>query len=204
MAITQKEIDEPYIVRNGYVLLSDGSVAQIITDTLSSGVNRQIEKLNFDTANRLRVVADLGTAAVLSAGTANIGVVGTHQKLLAAMYADTVATLAAGATFTGTSRDTQVGAASPVAPFYAFGQFQVLAISDKTASLYIDESTDGTNWHTVYVQAGAAVADYAGSPATLYVASLNYKCTARFIRAVLKNTSGDTNTICKMWSRVIG
>jgi len=142
------------------------------------------------------------TMPALTAGTANIGVVGTHQKLLAAMYADTVATLAAAATFTSTARDTQVAA---TAPFLAFGEVQVLAISDKALSLYVDESVDSSAWHTVKVLAATDVVDYAGTPATLKVASLNYKPTARYVRLTIKNTEAtDANTICKMWSRVIG
>ena len=178
---------------------TSGGPAVRIADPAGTGALRQVEKMNFDVTNQLRVVF---VQPALTAGTATIGVVGSHQKLLAAMYADTVATLAAGATFTGTSRDTQVGT---TAPFLAFGTFRVRAISDKALSLYIDESTDGTTWHTMYVKAATDVIDYAGTPATLKVASLNYKPTARYVRLTIKNTEASAaNTICKMWSRVIG
>lgn len=170
-----------------------------IADPAGTGALRQVEKMNFDATNQLRVVF---VQPALVAGTATIGVVGSHQKLLAAMYADTVATLAAGATFTGTARDTQV---ATTAPYLAFGTFRVQALSDKALSLFIDESTDGTTWHTVYKKDATAVADYAGTPASLNVVNLDWNCTARFVRAVIKNTEASAaNTVCKMWSRVIG
>lgn len=170
-----------------------------IADPAGTGALRQVEKMNFDATNQLRVVF---VQPALVAGTATIGVVGSQQKLLAAMYADTVAILAAGATFTGTARDTQVAA---TAPFLSFGTFRVEAISDKALSLFINESTDGTTWHTVYKKDATAVADYAGTPASLNVVNLDWNCTARYVRAVIKNTeASDVNTICKMWSRVIG
>lgn len=170
-----------------------------IADPAGTGALRQVEKMNFDATNQLRVVF---VQPALVAGTATIGVVGSHQKLLAAMYADTVATLAAGATFTGTSRDTQV---STSAPYLAFGTFRVQALSDKALSLFIDESTDNSTWHTVYKKDATAVVDYAGTPASLNVVNLEWNCTARYVRAVIKNTEAiAANTVCKMWSRVIG
>lgn len=170
-----------------------------IADAAGTGALRQVEKMNFDATNQLRVAF---IQPSLPTGTANIGVVGLQQKLLAAMYADTVATLEAGSRFTGTARDTQV---STSAPYLAFGTFRVEAISDKALSLFIDESTDGTTWHTVYKKDATAVANYAETPVSLNVVNLDWNCTARYVRAVIKNTeASDVNTICKMWSRVIG
>ena len=197
MAITQKEIDEPYIIRNGYVLLSDGSVAQIIVDPSGSGALRQIEKLNFDNTNQLRVVF---VQPALVAGTANVGVVGTIQKLLANPYADTTTNLAAAAVYTGTLRNLQVGT---TAPYYYYGAFSVLTFSDKTGTLYIDESADGSNWTCVYSVNTSEVTDSDGTTKR-NVCNIEHKPTMRYARLKYKNTSGDTTTVLSITSRVIG
>lgn len=174
--------------------------AKRISNPLSAGPYRQLEKLIINqVTGELKVIASLSSTAALTASTATIGVVGTHQKLLAAMYADTTANLAASAVFTGTSRDTQVGTS---APYLAFGSFKVAVATDKAGSLYIEESTDGTTWAGMAKIDGASTEDSTG--ATKVVASTLYNPSARYVRLAWKNTSGDTTTFMRIWSRVIG
>lgn len=67
--------------------------------------------------------------------TANIG------TCAPGLYADTTTSLAASATYTGTSRDAGSTAAYQV--------FCARAFADQAGTLYIDDSTDGTTWRTV-------------------------------------------------------
>lgn len=197
MSITAKEIDEPYIIRNGYVLFNDGSIAQLISDPVGSGAMRQIEKMNFDTFNQLKVVQ---IQPALVAGTANIGVIGSLQKLLANPYTDTSANLAASAVYTGASRDLQIGT---TAPYYYYGGFSILTVSDKTGTLFVEESQDNTNWYCVYSVNTSIITDDVGG--TKNVASMDYKPTARYIRLKYKNTHAtDATTSLLVTSRVIG
>lgn len=67
--------------------------------------------------------------------TANIG------TCAPGLYADTTTSLAASATYTGTSRDAGSTAVYQV--------FCARAFADQAGTLYIDDSTDGTTWRTV-------------------------------------------------------
>lgn len=190
-------VDNSYVIRNGYILNPDGTVSAIVTDSSGNGYLRQIGKLNFDTANQLRVVF---TQPALVAGTANVGVVGTLQKLLSNPYTDTTSNLAASAVYTGTARDLQIGT---TAPFYYYGGFSVLTVSDKAGTLYFDESQDNTNWYCPFSVNTTAITDSDGTTIR-NVISYDYKPTARYVRLKYKNTSGDTTGLLFISSRVIG
>lgn len=73
-----------------------------------------------------------GTQPVSGTVTSNIGTSGL------VVYTDSATNLASGATFTGTSRD---GGATP-----AYNKFIVNAYANQAGTLYIEKSTDNTNW----------------------------------------------------------
>lgn len=73
-----------------------------------------------------------GTQPVSGTVTSNIGTSGL------VVYTDSATNLASGATFTGTSRD---GGATP-----AYNKFIVNAYANQAGTLYVEKSTDNTNW----------------------------------------------------------
>jgi hypothetical protein len=73
-----------------------------------------------------------GTQPVSGTVTANIGTSGLVT------YTDSTTNLAGAATFTGTSRD---AGATP-----AYNNFIVNAYANQAGTLYVEKSTDNTNW----------------------------------------------------------
>ncbi len=156
-----------------------------------------LDRITF-TGRSIQVVPTAAVAAVAS--TANIGVVGSQQKLLAAMYQDTTTNLGAGAVFTGTARDTQV---ATTAPYLAYGKFQVGVVSDLAGTVYIDASTNGTNWYPAIVPVALTTMTDSDGTTTRFVANVEYNCVSRYVRLKVKNTAG-TTSVLSVWSRVIG
>lgn len=107
------------------------------------------------------VAANLN-ATVAGTVTANLGAATTRAGFIAAAgiwFDDSATTLAANATFTGTSRDLTVTATATAfanAATYA-QEFVVSAESDVTGTLWIEVSRDNTNWRRVKSVATAAV-----------------------------------------------
>lgn len=96
-----------------------------------------------------------GTMAALPAGTNRVGQVSAP----AIWYDDSSTVLAAGATFTGTSRDLTVTASAAAITNAAsyVQELRVSAESDQSGTLWVEFSRDNTNWRRVRAVPTAAV-----------------------------------------------
>ena len=102
-----------------------------------------------------------------------------------------VANLAAGATFTGTWQDMFNAATGVVGGSSSYPQeYRVFATCDKTCSLYRDVGPDGSTSFQLDTTVGAIPTD-----GTLYVCNpAPYRPASRYARSRFKNTSGSTST----------
>ena len=116
------------------------------------------------------------THAVTGTITANIGTSGVTA------YTDSATNLAIGATFTGTSRD---GGATP-----AYNIFVANAYADQAGTLYVEKSTDNTNW----LLAAKPLAVSADTAEVIEV-----RCTARYHRVRFLN-GGVAQTVFSLTS----
>lgn len=95
-------------------------------------------------------------------GTVSLGAATTRAAFIASAgiwYDDSSATLAGGATFTGTSRDATVTATATAfanAATYA-GEVRICAESDVTGTLWLEVSRDNTNWRRIRSVATSAI-----------------------------------------------
>ncbi|MEM2971506.1 MAG: hypothetical protein QW270_03690 [Candidatus Bathyarchaeia archaeon] len=139
----------------------------------------------------------VGFSPALPAGTNRIGIIVPSARLLATPYTDSTTALGANASFTGTSRDTQISSSSPY-DHYAF--INAHAVSDQAGTLMIQESPDGSTWVTVRNQATQAVTNPDGS--TVQVASIQqHAITLRYVRVAYRN-GGTAQTSFRLSSRV--
>ena len=171
-----------------------GGVEQDIVKLLHAILKTDLLQVCVDALTRR-----LRTFTILESSSGRIGYVGGIQKLPAGPYTDTTTNLASGASYTGTSRDTQVDSSSP---FTYYGIFQVATISDLTGTLWIQESADGSTWRTLYSVNTTSLTDTDAS--TKYVTNVTWKVTQRYVRLVYKNTGAATTTLLNIFSRVIG
>lgn len=136
-------------------------------------------------------------AGSLASGTNRIGTVVPRAQLLATPYTDSTTALGANASFTGTSRDTQISSSSP---FDHLAYINAHAVSDQSGTLMIQESPDGSTWVTVRNQATAALTNPDGS--TVQVASiLGHQVTLRYVRVAYRN-GATAQTSFRLSSRV--
>lgn len=97
-------------------------------------------------------VAVQNVPAVAQSGTWNVGQTGTWNVVSQdnVPYPESVANLAAGATFTGATRD--LGATSP----YRHGAFNAVAFADVAGTMRIEVSNDATTWRRATADAAVA------------------------------------------------
>lgn len=125
---------------------------------------------------------NLSVAAQFSAN--RIGYVGGNGV----WYDDSNTTLAAGATFTGTSRDVyNASAGTPnVQGFNSFAnEFRAFAVASHAGTVFVEVSRDNTTWQRAFEQATTA------TTGGLHVAVLRAPILTRYYRVVY--TNGGTN-----------
>lgn len=125
-------------------------------------------------------------AIVLAAGTAR-----AMMNVAASKWTQqSVANLAAGASFTGPWADCYNSASGSVGGSSSYPkEYRTLGYCDKTIDLYVDQSPDAS---TAYRSNGVSGAIPQGG--TNYVAKITELPVSRYCRPILKNTSGSTST----------
>jgi len=149
-----------------------------------------------DSAGRLKTVIDVNPTVILTTGTSRIGYVPITDRLLAIPYTDSTSTLAANASYTGTSRDTQIDSASP---FSFLRKFSAHAVSDQAGTLIVQESPDNTTWVTVKNIATSQLNNPDGS--AIQVAFINHDVILRYVRVAYRN-GGTAQTTFRLSSRL--
>lgn len=123
----------------------------------------------------------------LASGSATIGNISTVTTLttmttgniqsINTAYADTSTALAANAVFNGTARD--------FTATQRVNEFRASSTSDVAGTLFIEQSSDGTNWNMTHRQDTTSVAD--ADATTRHIAIINAMVCARYARVRYRN-----------------
>jgi hypothetical protein len=121
-----------------YVIVDNGAVAPASTTDWRLHFVNLLDNARFDISPRNPGLTDVSKAMGVLVG--NAVAIGTLPSIAATpiLYADTIANLAGGATFNGTSRDGGAGA--------VYQDFFAMAFANVAGTLFVDNSTDNTAW----------------------------------------------------------